>query len=104
MPSFNLNIAVDELFKKEFDEYRKAGKKHPIMDEYHIDAVPFIHTQLNTWRDPFEGITFKHKETELLVSGGIDDVWQDTNGSLIVVDYKATSKDGKIETINPYGN
>lgn len=99
MPSFNLNIAVDELFKKEFDEYRRGGKRHPIMDEYHIDAVPLMHKDLDTWRDPFEGITYLHNETNLLVSGGIDDVWQDKDGSLIIVDYKATSKDGKIETL-----
>lgn len=100
MPSFNLNIAVDELFKKEFDEYRLARKKHPIMEEYNIDAVPFEHKELNTWRDPFEGITYLHKETNLLVSGGIDDVWQKSDGSLIVVDYKATSKEGTIESLS----
>lgn len=99
MPSFNLNIAVDALFKKEFDEYRKAGKKHPIMDEYKIEAVPFVHKKLDTWRDPFEGITHVHKETGLLVSGGIDDVWQLKDKSLIVIDYKATSKEGTIETL-----
>lgn len=100
MPSFNLNIAVDELFKKEFDEYRTAGKSHPIMDEYGIDAVPFVHDEMNTWRDPFVGITHLHKETGLLVSGGIDDVWQLKNGELVVVDYKATSKEGDIVTLS----
>lgn len=99
MPSFNLNIAVDGLFKKEFDEYRNAGKRHPIMEEYNIDAVPFMHKELDAWRDPFVGIMHEHKETGLLVSGGIDDVWQGKDGKLIVVDYKATSKEGVIETL-----
>lgn len=100
MPSFNLNIAVDELFKKEFDEYRKAGKRHPIMDEYAIDAIPFAHDSLDIWRDNFEGVTFLHEKTGLLVSGAVDDIWQAKDGSLIVVDYKSTSKDGTIETLS----
>lgn len=99
MPSFNLNIAVDALFKKEFDEYRQAGKKHPIMEENGIDAVPFSHKDIDLWRDPFVGITHKHKKTGLMVSGGIDDVWQMKDETLIVVDYKATSKEGKISTL-----
>jgi len=100
MPSFNLNIAVDTLFKKEFDEFRKAGKKHPIMEKYTIDAVPFVHKDLDVWRDPFEGVTFLHQPTGLLVSGGVDDVWEKSDGSLIIVDYKATSKEGTIETLS----
>lgn len=99
MPSFNLNIAVDELFKKEFDEFRKAGERHPIMDQYGVAAIPFSHKDLDLWRDNFEGITHIHKTTGLTISGAIDDVWQDEDGKLIVVDYKSTSKDGKIETL-----
>ena len=29
---FNLNNAVDELLKNEFDIYREKGKPHPIME------------------------------------------------------------------------
>lgn len=100
MPSFNLNIAVDLLFKKEFDEYRKAKKQHPIMKQYKLDALPFEHKNLEMWRDPFAGITHVHEKTGLLVSGGIDDVWKTKEGELIVVDYKATSKEGTIETLH----
>jgi len=100
MPSFNLNIAVDELFKKEFDEFRNAGKRHPIMEEYGIDAVPFQHTEIDSWRDNFIGIEHLHEPTGLMISGAIDDVWQTRDGKLIVVDYKATSKDGKIVTLS----
>lgn len=98
-PSFTLNIAVDELFKKEFDEYRDAGKAHPIMEEYGIDAVPFVHQDLPVWRDNFAGLEYTHPDTGLVVSGAVDDVWQDTDGNLVVVDYKATSKSGTIETL-----
>ncbi len=98
-PSFNLNIAVDELFKNEFDIYRKAKTAHPIMKEYEIDAVPFIHEKMDTWRDPFVGITHVHEPTGLVISGGVDDIWVNPAGELIIVDYKATSKDGKIDKL-----
>lgn len=99
MPSFNLNIAVDELFKKEFDEFRKAGKQHPIMEQYGIDAIPLDHKDIDLWRDNFVGVEYVHKDTGLTVSGAIDDVWQGNDGKLIVVDYKSTSKEGTIETL-----
>lgn len=98
-PSFNLNIAVDELFKKEFDVHRAKETPHPIMAKYKIDAVPFQHKDLDTWRDNFSGITTTHKDTGLVVSGAIDDVWVKPDGSLIVVDYKSTSKEGTIEKL-----
>ena len=99
-PSFNLNIAVDELFKKEFDIHRKAKTAHPIMQKYKIDAIPFAHRELDTWRDPFVGIMHTHAPTGLLVSGGVDDIWVKPDGSLIIVDYKSTSKEGKIEALS----
>lgn len=98
-PSFNLNIAVDELFKVEFDVHREAGTPHPIMAEYELDAVPFQHQEMNTWRDPFVGIMHTHKPTGLIVSGGVDDIWVTSEEKLIIVDYKSTSKDGKIDKL-----
>ncbi len=98
-PSFNLNIAVDELFKREFDEYRQSQTTHPLMVEFGVDAVPFNHNKLDEWRDPFVGIMHTHVETGLLVSGGVDDIWITPNNDLIIVDYKATSKDGRIESL-----
>ncbi len=98
-PAFTLNIAVDELLKKEFDVHRKSKSKHPIMEKYDIDAVPFVHKELNKWRENFEGIECIHKPTNLTVSGAIDDVWVKPDGTLIVVDYKATAKEGKIEAL-----
>lgn len=100
IPSFNLNIAVDELFKKEFDQYRTQGLPHPIMTEYNLSAVPFVHPDLDLWRDPFVGIMHHDDATGLLVSGGVDDIWQAEDGSLIVVDYKATSKEGTISSLS----
>lgn len=99
-PSFNLNIAVDELFKKEFDEYRNAGKPHPIMKEYKVDAVPYVHTDMDIWRDNFAGLEYFHEPTGLTISGAVDDIWQTKDGKLIVVDYKSTSKAGRIESLS----
>jgi hypothetical protein len=92
-PSFTLNNAVDELFKREFDINRAAGTTHPLMKVYGIDAVPFQHEQLDAWRDALRrGISTLHEPTNLFVRGGIDDVWVKPDGELIIVDYKATSK------------
>src|SRR3989338_5396505 len=90
---FNLNSAVDVLLKKEFDIHRARGSKHPLMETYGVDAVPFKHEDMNIWRDPFKGVTYFHKPTGFMVSGGVDDVWVTPEDELIVVDYKATSKD-----------
>jgi hypothetical protein len=98
-PEFTLNKAVDQLFKKEFDEHRIEASAHPIMEQYGIDAVPFKHKNMNTWRENFEGVEFKHKETGFVISGAVDDIWVNPEGELIVVDYKATSKEGSITTL-----
>lgn len=99
-PAFTLNVAVDELFKKEFDEYRQSKKPHPIMEEYEIEAVPFSHKNLNEWRDNFSGVTYHDKATGFTISGAIDDIWEKSDGSLIVIDYKATAKEGRIVSLS----
>lgn len=98
-PSFTLNIAVDELFKKEFDIHRKAGTAHPLMEQNNVMAIPFAHKNMDMWRDNFVGVDHVHAGTGLTVSGAVDDIWITPQGALIVVDYKATSKDGKIESL-----
>jgi len=98
-PSFNLNIAVDELFKKEFDVHRLAGTPHPIMTQYNIDAVPFAHKNLDDWRENFVGIMYAHQPTDMTISGAVDDVWVDPKGKVIIIDYKSTSKEGRIEAL-----
>lgn len=92
-PSFTLNNAVDELFKKEFDVHRVAGSTHPLPKAYGLEAVPFNDPRMDEWRDALRrGVKTHHEETNLIVRGGIDDVWVNPDGELIVVDYKATSK------------
>jgi CRISPR/Cas system-associated exonuclease Cas4 (RecB family) len=100
IPSFNLNIAVDTLFKHEFDAYRKSKTKHPIMEAYGVDAIPFFHTKIDEWRDAFVGIEYRDSETDLLICGAVDDIWEMPDGSLIIVDYKSTSKEGTIHSLS----
>ncbi len=97
---FNLNSAVDELLKKEFDSYRERGEKHPLIKRYGVDAVPVQHDELDKWRQNFTGIQYLHEPTNLMVFGAIDDLWQDPQGNYIVVDYKATSKNEPITELN----
>jgi len=97
---FNLNSAVDTLLKKEFDAHRRAGTKHPLMEHYNIEAVPIAHEDLDDWRQNFTGIQVLHEPTNFIVFGAIDDLWQNEEGEYVVVDYKATSKSGKIEALD----
>ncbi len=93
---FTLNNAVDKLLKKEFDIHRLKKSRHPLMEEYNIDAIPFQHEKMREWRDNFNGIQYLHQPTNLLITGAIDDVWINSQGELIIVDYKATSKNGEV--------
>jgi CRISPR/Cas system-associated exonuclease Cas4 (RecB family) len=95
-PPFNINKTIDELYKKEFDLHRAAGTPHPIMVDNQVKAVPYQHKDLDTWRYNFTGVTALHAPTNLHVFGAIDDVWVNEGGELIVVDYKATSKQSDV--------
>ena len=95
-PPFNINKAIDELFKKEFDRYRSEKSPHPIMVEYKVDAVPFAHDQMDEWRHNFSGVQVEYKPANLVVFGAVDDIWVNPNEELIVVDYKATAKDREV--------
>lgn len=98
---FNLNSAVDTLLKKEFDIHRAGKTTHPLMQTYGVDAVPLDDPRMDEWRDSLKrGITHRHEPTGLLVCGGVDDVWINPKGELIIVDYKATSKDEKITALD----
>ncbi|PIZ61654.1 hypothetical protein COY17_04010 [Candidatus Saccharibacteria bacterium CG_4_10_14_0_2_um_filter_52_9] len=95
-PPFNINKTIDELYKKEFDAHRVAGTPHPIMVANAIQAIPYAHNDLDKWRYNFTGVTALHRPTNLHVFGAVDDVWVNDSGELIVVDYKATSKNKEV--------
>lgn len=96
---FNLNSAVDALLKKEFDTHRAAHTAHPLMETYGLKAVPFEHPKMNAWRDSLKGGVVAEFDG-LTVCGGVDDIWMNENDELIVVDYKATSKDSHITELD----
>jgi len=97
---FNLNSAVDTLLKKEFDAHRVVGTKHPLQEHYGIDCVPAAHADLDAWRHNFTGVQYLHPETNLLVTGAIDDLWKNGADEYVIVDYKSTAKAGKIEALD----
>jgi len=96
MPAFTLNSAVDALLKKEFDVYRAKREPHPLMKKYHVNAIPFAHPNLNTWRENFVGVQAHDTKHNLIIFGAIDDLWIKNDKKLCVVDYKSTSTKGPI--------
>lgn len=97
-PPYSLNIAVDELLKKEFDACRKTQTPHPIFLDHNLGFIPFEHPDIDKWRDSLHhGVQYVVPNTNLMITGGIDDVCVNPKTQeLIVVDYKATSKKGPI--------
>lgn len=85
---------MDVLLKNEFDLLRKKGERHELVKKYGIDAVPFDHEQLPQWRGEvtaFEGALVLDEKSKLIVNGLVDDLWQNNDGEVVIVDYKATS-------------
>jgi len=95
-PPFNINKAIDELFKKEFDSYRVKNEPHPIMVRGKLKAIPAQHPELDKWRHNFTGVVTLHEPTNLHIFGAIDDLWVNEKDELIVVDYKATAKSAEV--------
>lgn len=94
---FNINSAVDELLKKEFDLYRKKQEPHPYMLNTNKNLIPFQSERLDEWRENFKGVQFHHKETNFILSGAVDDLWFDVDTrEVIVVDYKSTAKNSEV--------
>lgn len=94
---FRLNTAVDTLLKKEFDKCRTESRPHSLMIEHGIEAVPFLHPELDEWRANFKGVQYLHEPTNFIVTGAVDDLWITPTGELIVVDYKATATPKEIQ-------
>lgn len=94
---FNLNSAVDNLLKNEFDYYRSIQKPHPYIQRLGLNAIPFQHENIDKWRHNFSGVVYQHQELKLHLFGAVDDIWIDLDKEeLIVVDYKSTSKSSEI--------
>ena len=105
-PGWTLNTLTDTLLKKEFDECRKKQKPHRIMLDNNLDhLVPYKSEiikdkngndklLLDEWRDSIHyGLKYRFKDTNIILQGGIDDVWFNTKTEeLIVADYKSQHK------------
>lgn len=94
---FNINSAVDELLKKEFDLYREKEEPHPYMEMVDRNLIPYKHEKLDEWRSNFKGVQFHDESTNLILTGAVDDLWFDKDTEeVVVVDYKATSKNSEV--------
>jgi hypothetical protein len=94
---FSLNSALDKLLKKEFDIHRANGTKHPFCDRYGIDAILLSHEKGDEWRDSLRGgITFRINGSNVVIMGGVDDMWVSPEDEYIIVDYKAAEKDSEV--------
>ncbi len=99
---FTLNNAVDALLKAEFDLYRASGTPHPIFETVGLDALPFAHADIDIWRSNRKGVRWNDGDTGWSLYGAVDDVWQTRSGSVIVADYKATSRRDEFTVANLY--
>jgi|AP95_1055475.scaffolds.fasta_scaffold00740_3 CRISPR/Cas system-associated exonuclease Cas4 (RecB family) len=96
-PTFAINNAVDRLLKNEFDHYRKEQVPHPLFIQEKLNYLPFEDTRLDGWQENFTGVQYYDKDLDLTFTGAIDDLWfNEDSKKVIVVDYKATSKEGEI--------
>ena len=105
-PGWTLNTLTDTLLKKEFDECRKKQEPHRIMVQNNLNhLVPYKSEiikdkkgndklLLDEWRDSIHyGLKYRFKDTNIILQGGIDDVWFNTKTEeLVVVDYKSQHK------------
>ena len=99
VPGWSLNVTVDELLKKEFDIYRDKQKPHPIFNENNLNFIPFKHSDIDKWRDSRTGgISYEDQNSNLIIHGGVDDIWFDKDlNQLVVADYKAQSSSKALE-------
>jgi len=91
-PGWTLNETTDLLLKLEFDACRETQTPHRLFIENGLEhLVPFQHPDMDTWRDSLRGgLMHQFEDTNIILTGGVDDLWQDTsNEQLVLVDYKS---------------
>ena len=99
-PGWTLNETTDLLLKKEFDDCRKRQCPHRLFESNGLShVVPFDHPEIDDWRNSLNrGLMLRHKNTSIILTGGVDDIWQDTHTKqLIIVDYKSQAKNGRFD-------
>jgi ATP-dependent exoDNAse (exonuclease V) beta subunit len=106
-PGWALNSATDELLKREFDVCREKQIPHRLFKSNGLEhAVPFQHEEMDAWRDALRGgIIQKFEDTNIILTGGVDDIWLDTKTQeLIVVDYKSQASLHEVEPVSYLNN
>ena len=88
---YNLNSRIDTLLKNEHDLARTKKIKTKYLEEFNINAIPYTHAELDVWREPFKAARYHHKETNIVVAGSVDDLWENLDTKKIhVTDFKST--------------
>lgn len=101
LPGWTLNETTDLLLKKEFDLCRKTQVPHRLFEEYNLThVVPFDHEDMELWRNSLRGgLQYKFKNSNIVLQGGIDDLWFDRQEQkVIVVDYKSQANRNRVTT------
>mgnify|MGYP000046833035 CR=1 FL=1 len=99
-PGWTLNETTDLLLKKEFDYCREKQIPHRLFSKFGLNnVIPYKHKDIDKWRNSLNaGLQVKYKNSNIILTGGLDDVWIDLNTQeLIVVDYKSQAKKGNVE-------
>jgi hypothetical protein len=88
-PFPSLPGGMDEMIKTHFDKFRERGHQPPELRESRVDAVPIDDTQfLEDVREWQNEPKYHDEENDVLLRGGVDDLLQTSDGSIIVLDYK----------------
>jgi len=99
-PGWTLNETTDLLLKKEFDACRESQTPHRLFLENGLKhLVPFQHPEMDKWRDSLRhGLMTRFADTNIILTGGVDDIWQNTqNGKLVVADHKSQANTKELE-------
>jgi len=99
-PGWTLNETTDLLLKKEFDACRETQTPHRLFLENGLEHfVPFQHPDIDKWRDSLRhGLMTQFAGTNIILTGGVDDIWQNTDtGKLVVADYKSQANTKELE-------
>jgi len=100
-PGWTLNETTDLLLKKEFDDCRLKGIGHRSFEPAGLsNVIPFDHPDIDKWRNSLHhGISFNIPNTNLVLQGGVDDIWFDQQTQeIIIVDYKSQSNRWEVTT------
>lgn len=90
---YTLSIAVDQLLKAEFDDYRARQIMPPFLDKFQgLENAKLFQDQeqLQKWRNNFEGLKYYDEGLDATLFGAVDDMLEFDDGTLAVIDYKSS--------------